>query len=321
MRRSARLVLLIAALLTAAGLIVAFLGMVAMGFDFRKLDTNEYTVKIPLIEEDFTQIKVALDTADLNIVLADDGICRVECYERTDTPHSVKVVNGVLEIRCEDERSWYDCVGFQFYEPSVTVFLPEAAYERLEIEGDTSDISIAKELVFGEVEIEVDTGDVFIGARVERSLSITATTGDLTLEGVAVGGDLRLKTSTGEIDARSVVATAIFFETGSGEVEIAHASCATLTGGSDTGDVTLKSVLVLGHLRLVTDTGDVEIDHCDAATILIETDTGDVKGVLLSDMLFAVETDTGEVEIPRGTVGGLCEIRTETGDVEITVLK
>jgi len=47
----------------------------------------------------------------------------------------------------------------------------------------------------------------------------------------------------------------------------------------------------------------------------IKTDTGNVTGTLLSEKVFLVETDTGRINVPRTTAGGVCEITTDTGDV------
>ena len=49
------------------------------------------------------------------------------------------------------------------------------------------------------------------------------------------------------------------------------------------------------------------------------TDTGDVRGSLLSEKVFIVNTDTGRKEVPDTITGGRCEITTDTGDVKITI--
>ena len=42
-------------------------------------------------------------------------------------------------------------------------------------------------------------------------------------------------------------------------------------------------------------------------------------GSLLSDKVFITETDTGNVNIPKTTDGGKCEIKTDTGDIKIKI--
>ena len=56
-----------------------------------------------------------------------------------------------------------------------------------------------------------------------------------------------------------------------------------------------------------------------AAEILIKTDTGDVKGSLLSEKVFVVQTDTGSIDVPKTVSGGRCEITTDTGDIKISL--
>ena len=51
----------------------------------------------------------------------------------------------------------------------------------------------------------------------------------------------------------------------------------------------------------------------------VTTDTGDVKGTLLSDKIFFAETKTGRKDVPKTTAGGKCEIKTDTGDIIISV--
>ena len=66
-------------------------------------------------------------------------------------------------------------------------------------------------------------------------------------------------------------------------------------------------------------TGDVDIRGCDAPVIVIETDTGDVTGSLLTGKLFDIRTSTGNVQIPKSTLGGECRITTSTGDIRIVI--
>lgn len=44
-----------------------------------------------------------------------------------------------------------------------------------------------------------------------------------------------------------------------------------------------------------------------------------MKGSLLSDKVFLMQTDTGEVDVPKTVTGGKCEIITDTGDIRIDV--
>ncbi len=60
-------------------------------------------------------------------------------------------------------------------------------------------------------------------------------------------------------------------------------------------------------------------ENVDAAEMNVETGTGAVKGSLRSERIFHVETDTGKTDVPKTVSGGKCEIKTNTGNVQITI--
>ena len=106
-----------------------------------------------------------------------------------------------------------------------------------------------------------------------------------------------------------------------GDTKILDTTCKKMNLDGNTGDVFLRNVIVEGALSIERNTGDVEFEDCDAGEIYIETDTGDVEGTLLTDKVFIAETDTGEVDVPKSKSGGICEIDTDTGDIEISISK
>lgn len=83
----------------------------------------------------------------------------------------------------------------------------------------------------------------------------------------------------------------------------------------------MKNVIATEKFSIERSTGDVTFDGADAAEIFVKTDTGDVKGSLLTDKVFITETDTGRVDVPKTTIGGRCEITTDTGDISIEIKK
>ena len=67
--------------------------------------------------------------------------------------------------------------------------------------------------------------------------------------------------------------------------------------------------------------GDVTLEDADASRIKIETTTGDVTGNILTDKIIFADATTGNIDIPRLTSGGRCDISTTTGDIKITIGK
>ena len=104
-----------------------------------------------------------------------------------------------------------------------------------------------------------------------------------------------------------------------GKAQLRNVRCQSFLSTGDTGDLLLDQVIVSEKLSAERSTGDVKLDHCDAGEINIVTDTGDVSGSLLTEKIFIVRTDTGDIDVPRSASGGICEIKTDTGDIMINI--
>ena len=241
MSRKSKTWLIVGGALILAGGILFAVSLSLLGWNFADLSTSTYETKEYAVAESFRDLRIEADTADVTVLVAEDGVARVEIYEEEAARYRVSVENGTLTVRLADEREWYHFIGVNFDSPQIRVYLP------------------IREL--GTLTVEVDTGDVTLNRCEPTALRIVTDTGDVTLDQC-------------------------------------HAA----------------------ELRVDVDAGDVTLNRCDADAIYIETDTGDVTGTLLTEKTFRIETDTGRYDVPYGTVGGLCAITTDTGDIKIEIV-
>lgn len=321
MSKSVKIWLLTAAALVLIGCIVFACVMAVLEWDFLKLSTRAYEINRYEITEDFSSIVIDIDTTDVIFAPSDGEECFVECYEDTKIKHTALAEDGVLTIAVTDERAWYEYIGIGYGAPRITVYLPEAEYASLKIEGSTSDVLIPNNFRFETVDISVTTGDVECLTSATGAVSISASTGDIRV-GYMSAGSLNLAVTTGDLTLKSLIVegdTLITVTTG--RADLSDMTCKNLTSSGDTGDLTMKNVIASGKLKVERSTGDVSLDGFEAAEIFIKTDTGDVEGRLLSDKVFIIKTDTGDVNVPDSAQGGRCEITTSTGDVKIRVRK
>lgn len=295
-----RRLLIFGGILASIGLFVAFFGLLLVEFDFTKLDRMQYEERVYEITEDFDAIDMDLDTADVRFVLAEDGVCRVECMEAEKLGYTVEVKDGVLTVAVRDARKWYDYISMFNFSHPMTVYLPKTQYDRLSIDVSTGDVEIPDGFVFGTLSFSGSTGDVSIGCVNVNSMRIEISTGKMTFNGVRANV-IELEASTGGITLTDVqVAEQLKIET-------------------STGDVKLTDVLSDGALTVECSTGDVQLKRCDATSIRIETSTGDIEGTLRSGKNFSADSGTGDIEIPRDSNGGTCDLFTDTGDIIITI--
>jgi hypothetical protein len=273
--------------------------MTTLGWDFSKLSTHKYETSEYEISEDFSSISIYTETADVTFVPSEDQKYRIICCEAEKTKHSVFVEYGRLVIKLSDDREWYDYIGIGFDSPKITVCLPRGNYGALSVDLSTGDVMIPDDFSFASIDISGRTCDVTSHASASGAVKIKLSTGDIKLKNISAG-DIELSVSTGD-------------------VYLSDIACKSLTSSGSTGDIELENVIAAEKLFIERSTGDVELEGCDAAEIFIKTDTGEVEGFLLSERVFIVRTNSGEIDVPRTQSGGRCEISTDTGDIEITV--
>lgn len=313
-------------LVTASALIIIgaiiFIGAMTMKkWDFNKLNATKFETNTYEISEEFKNISIDTDTADIVFALSDDDKTKVICYEEQKMKHSVKVEEETLNIEIVNTKKWYDYIGIHFGTPKITVYLADTEYASLLIKESTGDVELPKDFEFQSIDIEVSTGDVSCLAPSSKSVNITASTGDIRVEGITAGS-LNLCTSTGKITCNSVICDEnVNIAVSTGKTELIDVSCKSLNSAGSTGSILLKNVIASDAFSITRDTGDVKFDGCDAAELFIETDTGSVSGTLLSDKIFMTESDTGSIDVPKTSTGGKCEIKTDTGNIRIEIQK
>ena len=318
MSRAKTVWLIVAASLVVLGLATVFVACL-MGWNISNLGANKYQTNTYEVTQEFSNISIDTDTADITLKASDDGACRVICYEQERERYSVEVQNGTLTVNVINEKKWYDYIGINLDSPKITVYLPEAEYDVLTIEESTGDIEISRELKLRNIDISVSTGNVGCYASATEAIKISTSTGDIYAENISASS-LALSVSTGDITASDIICEGdITIRVSTGKSYLTDISCKNLISSGDTGDISLTNTVATESFSIERSTGDVTLDSCDAAEIFIETDTGDVEGSLLSEKVFIVNTDTGKTEVPNSITGGRCEITTDTGDIKITV--
>ena len=319
MSKTTKVWLITAASFVLIGCIIFGGVMTMLNWDFTKLSTNDYETNQYEITEDFTNISVTTDTADMVFVPSETSKASVVCYEKKNARHTVAVQNGTLTIKPVDTRKWYEYIGINLGAPKITVSVPQGAYGALVIESSTGDVEIPKEFSFESIDISEDTGSVKSSASASENVKIRTDTGNIQVESLSVGA-LELSVSTGKITATDIICKGdVRTDVSTGKTVLTNVMCKNLLSEGDTGDISLKNVKAAERFSIERSTGHVTFDGADAANIFVDTDTGDVKGTLLTDKIFITETDTGRIDVPKSTVGGRCEISTDTGDIRLKI--
>lgn len=332
MSRAVKVILIVSATLVVLWALLLAVRLAAGGWRFLGYEENTHEVNGA-----FEGISLKTITADVILLPAEDGVCRVVCREQEKVGHRVTVENGTLTIAAADERKWYDYITlFSVGKTQIKVYLPSADYASLVLEGDTGDVEIPKDFAFESIDISLSTGDVTNCATAEsvriktstgdvsseasaQRLFVRTSTGDISVQNAAMGA-LDLSVSTGRVTVSSVACTgSVSISVSTGKTHVTDVTCQSLVTTGDTGDITLENVIASETFSIKRSTGDVRFEACDAAELFVETDTGSVKGTLLTEKIFFAQTDTGKVNVPKSVSGGRCEIVTSTGSISMAI--
>lgn len=257
---------------------------------------NSEETKIYNINEEYDDIKIDADILDINIHLSNNEN-KIVYTENKKIKIETNIVDGVLTINQKDDRKFYDKL-FDFSDLEMDLYLTKDLINCLNIENSTGDIEIDKGITFYDVNIVNSTGDVEFKSNVSNNLKIVNSTGDVNIENIIVLGNSEIKTSTGDIELINVKSNNL-------DLKVA------------TGDIELSKVISINELKINGSTGDVELDEVDASDIYIEVDTGDVEGTISSSKIFIARSNTGYIDVPETTIGGICKIITSTGNIKI----
>lgn len=305
-------------ILLAVGLLAFVVGMSFEGWDFSVISNKDMVTNQYEWNETVKDITVRADAADITFLPAKDNVCRVVCYEHARALHTVELADGMLDIRVEDNKRFYEYM-VDFSHPKVTVYLPAGKYGRLLIEQKTGDVTIRENFTFDEMNIDATTADIDCFASAEGQMKLSATTGDITLKNVTAG-DVVLSVTTGDMELEKVKSHGdMSISLSTGDAELENVECESITVKGTTADISMDNVISTGKWDIRTTTGDVTFERCDAGEMYIRVRTGKVRGSLLSEKVFLAESTTGRVDVPKTIGGGRCEITTTTGSIKVTL--
>ncbi|MCR5457337.1 MAG: DUF4097 domain-containing protein [Clostridiales bacterium] len=314
-----KVLIIIAVVVLVAGLVIFASAFIAAGFDFSKIGKAKYETHIYTADTNFSKIEVHSTVDDITFKPSSDGKCSIECLEEDKVTHTVEVENGTLKIGVKDERQWIDLISLFKKTPYITVYLPSDTYESVTAECITGDILIPRAFSFGNIVIDGDTGNILCGASATESITINSTTGSISITGVR-SNNMTLKATTGKITASTVECSGdVSVKVTTGDIVLVDFDCNSLKCNGTTGSVILTNVTATGDFNIEDGTGTVHFDKCDAANIYVKSTTGNISGSLMTEKDFRAKSSTGKVNVPDTRTGGICEISSTTGNINITI--
>lgn len=322
MRPAKKKALRFAIICVAAGLLICFVALAALDFSFFEMGTMEPVTNTYAVTDSFTNIRVWGAECDVRLIPSEDGACTVLCSETDRVTHTVTVKNGTLTIERTDDRKWYEHIGFtwSYWGPiEVVVALPGHAYGDLDVRTASGKVEIPGDFSFDSAKVDGTSGDVRFTAAVDGELRLKTVSGDIQASGMRPE-TLTVTSTSGDITLDSIAVNAAFAsKTVSGSQTVSDLTCRSAAINTTSGDVTVSDLIASESLRMEGVSGRLSLTRCDADTLWLKTVSGDVTGTLRTEKVFVTNTTSGSVRVPGSTTGGACEVKTVSGDIRFDI--
>ena len=119
MSKRTKIWLIIATSLIVIGCIIFGSVMAMLKWDFTNLSTLKYETNNYEISENYKNISIVIDTADIVFIPSKDEKTSIVCYEQKKVKHLVSVKDETLTIEIKDARKWYEYIGVSFGSPKI----------------------------------------------------------------------------------------------------------------------------------------------------------------------------------------------------------
>ena len=199
---------------------------------------------------------------------------------------------------------------------SVSVL--NATANNLKVKASTGSVTVKNTEITGEANLEASTGSVNVENIKCAKFNAKTSTGSFNGVGIEATCDAYIEGSTGSSRVVTIKCQNLTVKHSIGGANLEDVQCQDLTVKASTGAVKLTNAIAVNRMDIKTTTGDVIFKDSDAASLKIETDTGDVKGNFLSPKIVYFDSDTGRGNYPKETSGGICDIKTDTGNANLT---
>lgn len=309
--------IIVSLILLAVGAILIVSSFVAVNFDFSKLDSSKYIEREYVVEEEFSNLRIRIpDGGDILFLPSENETCRIVCTSSESAEYSAKVEKDTL-VFAQNPKKWYQHIfSINFSRSSTVIYLPEKNYKELSLVGDTSGIEIYDNFSFEKVDIETDTGKVILNCPVTNSINVNTDTGNVSICGYPTD-NIYIESDTGSITVSdAIIRNRLYAESDTGKVTVKNCEFLDAQIDTDTGRIILEDAIAYNSIKITSDTGSVKLWNCDAMKVFVDTDTGSVSGKMLSDMTYFAQSDTGRVKVPRTVSEKVCEIKTDTGNID-----
>lgn len=319
MRKSVKVILIVASSLVGIGILCLCMSIALGGFNliFKPSSSLNYSVMTATFDE-VEVLEIDDMSNDVRIVTSENDEVKVTYAMSENFGYYLKQIDNTLIIEYDDFREWYEFIGiFSLRDYDLIVELPEKALDKLTVKTVSGDIE-AKEIMSKETALSSTSGSVKAGGNV-GGLSVSSVSGDIWLNANTVAEKVALSTTSGDINLSGVFATDVAIGTTSGDINAKALSLSSAEVDTMSGDVEFENVSCDYDMKIETTSGDMELEFVDADNYYLSSTSGEIDAKILTAKVYNVKSISGSIDVPQTVMldGGYFNAETTSGDIEI----
>ncbi len=308
-----------------AGLIVCAALLIVAGFSLiigslntyrgttRGRSAMDYEHEYTFASGGIRALEIESDAARVELLPANDGICRVVCTETAGRSVRVWTDEGTLHVERNGKRTLFRVALTDDY---IRIYLPEREYDSLWVKSSSGGVSVPGDFRFGAAIISASSGGVGFAAEVSDELNIRTSSGGVAVSG-ASPASLFVSASSGGVALSGMNPGSAELHLTSGGMRVSDVRCGELSAESSSGSIRFSNVIADGTISLECTSGSVKLEDCDATELRIRCVSGSVSGHLLTPKTYSASSTSGSVHVPESgsDSGGICDVKTTSGSI------
>ena len=319
MKKGEKLLLILGALLIAAGVFVG----VTLGWDYSPSNYAYNDIEFTAAETETGEcsfVSVQLSDLDVNFYSTTDKTVSISA-RGAKTPDRVSAVldGGVLRIT-EKKLGLFQRLAVSD-DDTITVRIPEKWIGTVDVSTQSGDVYVSG-LVSPQLTLRAASvsGTVSVSELKIAETQLTTTSGSIFVS-TSRGGTITAGTTSGYMNISDAKAESVSLSSASGSISVRNAELTgTLTLHSTSGYVDLDDVAA-DSIAADTTSGDLELDEVDTQNLTFTSTSGDISGELLHADEFggSIRTTSGDISGIRPNSEGTRTLNIETvsGDIEL----
>lgn len=297
--------------LVALAFLLLLLGGIGTAVTYASYDPVEVQETAVNDGEGITGIDIRVNNEKLIVLPSSEETFRAELQgsgkARDKDRLSMKKEGGNLVIGTERQRNPIFSFNFLKRSLTLTVYVPERMYERLDIEVDNGAIEV-HDLQAKQINASSDNGRVTMRNIISDKASISTSNGRVELRDIA-SSELNAHSNNGKIIMQKVEADALQFTTNNGRIEL-DAVNGELRGRTNNGGISVKTDHMDRQMDLETDNGSIEIQTENEPTnAILDVRTDNGKVTIFDQENWNSVIGDGENQIKLNTNNGSITVR------------